>query len=346
MDPTISEVEMFRAVSNKEKVDVGKLQHLVSTPMANQDRISQTSQADWQQQIDEDEEFDRPPSNQEPEEVDCAGNQEPFEINQSDEEEYVPQQPPDSLSVSEKPKPSYCDFENMKSSGNLEAEKRLLLAEYKLLKTQNPQVVRAVDLDESSEYEEIQLVLLQARNSIEVKQGAEMLLDGLKIAVIGIEWLAPRVTKDFIRLDGWSSEVAKDVSSQRYDMVMSAIYRRYWRSYDIMNSPLSQLGLMLTTSAGMYAYKNRNGPAAPPPPQANFPQPNFEESFNSAPQPTNPFSSQQRMPREGMAKMSKPSPPPGAPRPPQNVQIDAAGLLGGLDFNQMAAMANLARSMA
>ena len=324
-ETTVSELELFKAMANKEKVNTAKLSEVMEDDLGN------TPDNDWLAGENENEEQS---ANEQPVLNEEFMNQ----LDEEEDEEEVPRSPPptpepkpslDSLSVRSRPIPY--DYNDFAQGGNSAQEKRLMLAEYKLLRTQHPEIVWHVELNEDNEFEEIQLTLLQARNAIEIKQGAEMLTDGLKILTTGIEWIAPRVTKDTIRLDGWSEEVANDVRTRRYDTVMCAIYRRYWRSYDIMNSPLSQLGLMLTTSAGIYCYKHRNG-AVP------VPGPSFSSPSNEIP-PPHPAPPGPAF----KTKMRGPSPPPSSSAPQPG--MDASNLLNGLDFSQMAAMANLARAM-
>jgi hypothetical protein len=110
-----------------------------------------------------------------------------------------------------------------------------------------------------SSFDDVHLALVQARNSVEVASGSDMLKDGLRIGSTGLEYLAPKISRKTVRLDGWSNEVTADLNSGRYDVVLAALYRKYWRSGGggFTSSPIVQLLLMLVASAGIFAFKKK-----------------------------------------------------------------------------------------
>jgi hypothetical protein len=190
----------------------------------------------------------------------------------------------------------------------------------------------------STTFEEIQLALIQAKNTLETSQGAEFLKDGLRIGATGLEWVTPKITRQKVSLEGWSNDVANEIGAGKYDMVLAQIYRRNFRSSSggAMSNPMLQLVFMLLTSAGLFAFKKKmQMPTAPPVAPAPMPS----APMSSAPMPSAPIS----------------TPPPPAPqndpqrprmRPPnvmtgesQNFAAPggAGGMMNGADLTSIAA---------
>ena len=143
----------------------------------------------------------------------------------------------------------------------LEGEKIVMLNELYSLRSQNPTLIHSVRSSERSNYEEIQVELYQARASIDCLQGREMMKDGLRISTTAVEYGVPKITRNYLSIEGWSDEVSSDLKNGRFDAVLTAIYRQYWRSSagSGLNNPMVQLAFMLIGSAGVYAVKTKMG---------------------------------------------------------------------------------------
>lgn len=143
---------------------------------------------------------------------------------------------------------------------DMEAEKKLLMREFHSLRAQHPSIIQPDDrVNPNSHFDDVQLALAQAKNSVEVCAGTDTLKDGLRIGTTGLEYIAPKITRKMVNLNGWSTEVTADVNSGRYDTVLAALYRKYWRSGSggIASNPLMQLLFMLLASAGIFAFKQK-----------------------------------------------------------------------------------------
>ena len=172
---------------------------------------------------------------------------------------------------------------------DLEDEKKLLMREFHSLRAQHPSIVQPDDrIGPNAHFDDVQLALAQAKNSVEVSAGTDTLKDGLRIGTTGLEYIAPKISRKLINLDGWSSEVTSDVNSGRYDTVLAALYRKYWRSGSggIASNPLMQLLFMLLASAGIFAFKRKfDMPGSPSPAPSSKPAPSsasFETSQSEA----------------------------------------------------------------
>jgi hypothetical protein len=181
-------------------------------------------------------------------------------------------------------------------AASMHNQKLALLQEYRGLQQQHPRII-AYDsrMSEEASFEEIQLALIQAKNTLETSQGAEFLKDGLRIGATGLEWLTPKITRQKVSLEGWSNEVGGEIGAGKYDMVLAQIYRRNFRSSSggAMSNPTLQLLFMLITSAGIFAFKKKmempTAPQAstvtpaPPSPSPMPPEPSREQSTSDRP---------------------------------------------------------------
>ncbi len=174
-----------------------------------------------------------------------------------------------------------------RTTEELDAEKKLLIREFQSLRAQHPEIVTPDDrVCMESSFDEVHLALVQARNSIEVASGSDMLKDGLRIGSTGLEYLAPKLSRKMVSLDGWSNEVTADLNSGRYDAVLAALYRKYWRSGGggLTSSPIVQLMFMLLASAGIFAFKKKfDMPASSAAPSIPAPRDSTPETFAEPP---------------------------------------------------------------
>lgn len=223
-----------------------------------------------------------------------------------------------------------------------EKERQMMLHEMKLLLKQNPSIPEINYVNDDSDYEDVQLALMQVKTAIDVESGAEMLKDGLKIMATGLEWVAPKVSRNNVVIDGWSSEVSSDIDNKRYNAILCQIYKRYWRTggTGLMSNPAVQLGFMLTTSAGMFAFKNKFMGGSKPRESRQEP-PNYgNESDRTRAASASSAYREDVEPAPGK-RLKKPSAPQG------NTDTPGIGLdsLNGIDLSQMAGLASMMSGM-
>ena len=280
MSVTESQIALYRAIANSERVDRSKNASdlleptlKVVTPETEEPVLNFDECDSIGIDVQPDEEFQ--PEFQ------------PKSVEHEDKEQSEPNQfdrltiPDDAQSLdlpqeSEKP-----DFAARVDEVDMEEEKKLLMREFHSLRAQHPSIIQPDDrIHPGAHFDDVQLALAQAKNSVEVSAGTDTLKDGLRIGTTGLEYIAPKVTRKMVNLDGWSAEVTSDVNSGRYDTVLAALYRKYWRSGSggIASNPLMQLLFMLLASAGIFAFKRKfdmpgsssAAPSSKPTPPASF----------------------------------------------------------------------------
>tara|TARA_X000000950_G_scaffold53089_3_gene62875 strand:+ start:1013 stop:2074 length:1062 start_codon:yes stop_codon:yes gene_type:complete len=201
-------------------------------------------------------------------------------------------------------------------SGNLEERKTALVQEYKNLIAQHPSIVREDPrVHRDASFEDVQLALIQAKNALEVAQGADFLKDGLKIGTTGLEFIAPKVSRQHVKLDGWSSEINSEIAGGKYDLVLTQIYRKHFRSGSgggALNNPILQLMFMICTSAGIFAFKRKfempSNAVQPNPKPTSFAPPGADPVFQKSETQT---ASHAPAPASGRPKMRPPTMMPG-----------------------------------
>ena len=91
-------------------------------------------------------------------------------------------------------------------------DKAALLQEIKQLQMLNPQTcILSREFTMSDSYETIQLGLYQAKQSIDIASGVNTMKDVLKVGCTGIELGCNKFAKNYVDLNGWSTEVAGSI---------------------------------------------------------------------------------------------------------------------------------------
>jgi hypothetical protein len=143
-------------------------------------------------------------------------------------------------------RPSYEPFEQEEDE---ELAKRTVLIDLARLEKQG--VVMTKRWTMHDRYSDMLLELRRHLMLEEEQSNVDMLKDGLKMLVTGVEVLSKKF--QVLDLDGWSSEVSGTLS--KHDATLARIYRKHWRRGSSRN-PEVELALALIGSAGMYHLKS------------------------------------------------------------------------------------------
>ena len=84
----------------------------------------------------------------------------------------------------------------------------------------------------------------------EERKNVAMMKDGLKLIISGVELVNNRL--GLLDLDGWSSEVTKDLG--KHDVNLARIYRKYWKRGASRN-PESEIVIAICSSMGLHHMK-------------------------------------------------------------------------------------------
>ena len=172
-------------------------------------------------------------------------------------------------------------------------DKAALLQEIKQLQMLNPQTcILSREFTMSDSYETIQLGLYQAKQSIDIASGVNTMKDVLKVGCTGIELGCNKFAKNYVDLNGWSTEVAGSIDGQSYNAPLQQIYRKYWRNGTNGMNPFLQLAFLLLGSAGIFGLKKKflgtghstTNQHAPPVPQTKV---SYESQAAAPPMPHN-----------------------------------------------------------
>ena len=137
-------------------------------------------------------------------------------------------------------------------------DKAALLQEIKQLQMLNPQTcILSREFTMNDSYETIQLGLYQAKQSIDIASGVNTMKDVLKVGCTGIELGCNKFAKNYVDLNGWSTEVAGSIDGQAYNAPLQQIYRKYWRNGTNGMNPFLQLAFLLLGSAGIFGLKKK-----------------------------------------------------------------------------------------
>ena len=98
--------------------------------------------------------------------------------------------------------------------------------------------------------EDIMLDVRRLTLSVDERSNVNMMREGMRIFVTGIEMLNSRI--GLLDLDGWSSDVCKDLD--KHDANLSRIYRKWWKR-STSTSPEVDICLSLLGSIGMHHMK-------------------------------------------------------------------------------------------
>lgn len=131
------------------------------------------------------------------------------------------------------------------------AEKQEYLLQLRKLKLQGCQLTR--EYTNNDRLNDIKYEVERQRNYVDTKNSVELMADGLKLGISGIEMANARLGP-FLNLTGWSDACTNDMS--RYHHVLERIYRRYWTSGTNLH-PVVELGLVLSSSMMMYHFQSK-----------------------------------------------------------------------------------------
>ena len=137
------------------------------------------------------------------------------------------------------------------------AEKQEYLLQLRKLKLQGCQLTR--EYTNHDRLNDIKYEVERQRNYVDTKNSVELMADGLKLGISGIEMANARLGP-FLNLTGWSDACTSDMS--RYHHVLERIYRRYWTSGTNLH-PVVELGLVLSSSMMMYHFQSKMFGAPP-----------------------------------------------------------------------------------
>lgn len=129
-----------------------------------------------------------------------------------------------------------------------ELSKRTLLLDLKQLEMQGVRLTREWTMDDR--LEDMMLEMRRHTLAMDERANVNMMRDGMKIMVTGIEMMNNRL--GLLDLDGWSSDICRDLS--KHDANLGRIYRKYWRR-STSTSPEMDIALSLIGSMGLHHMK-------------------------------------------------------------------------------------------
>ena len=98
--------------------------------------------------------------------------------------------------------------------------------------------------------EDMMLEMRRHSLSLDERANVNMMRDGLRLMVTGIEVVNQRL--GLLDLEGWSTEVCRDIG--KHDANLSRVYRRYWRR-STSSSPEVEIAMSLAGSMGFFHMK-------------------------------------------------------------------------------------------
>ena len=129
-----------------------------------------------------------------------------------------------------------------------ELEKRSVLLDLQRFEQQGVRLTRAWTM--ADRLEDMTLELRRIVLAMDERSNVNMMRDGLKMLVTGVEMVSNRFR--ILDLEGWSSDVCQDL--HRFDSNLGRIYRKYWRR-STSNSPEGEIAFALLGSLGMHHMK-------------------------------------------------------------------------------------------
>ena len=126
--------------------------------------------------------------------------------------------------------------------------KRTVLIDLQQLQMQGVTLSKVYTMEDP--LDEMMLEMRRHTLAMDEQANVNMMRDGLRIAVTGIEMLNNRI--GLLDLEGWSATVCRDL--ERHDQNLSRIYRKYWRR-SVSQSPEMDICLSILGSMGMHHMK-------------------------------------------------------------------------------------------
>jgi len=126
--------------------------------------------------------------------------------------------------------------------------KRTLLADLRRMQQGGSQLSKEWTMDDR--LEDMMLEMRRLSLSLDESANVEMMRDGLKLAVSGLEMMSMRF--GVLDLEGWSTTVCKDL--HKHDANLARIYRKWWRR-PTSTSPEIDIAPALVGSMAMHHMK-------------------------------------------------------------------------------------------
>eukprot|EP00965_Chrysotila_dentata_P019331 643177-Pleurochrysis_carterae.AAC.1 len=136
-------------------------------------------------------------------------------------------------------------------------EKQSILMELERLRHRGVHHTRTYTLKDS--IADMKFELRRHLLNIEESNAVSFMRDAMRIAFTGIEF-ANNSIGPFLHLDGWSSEMSRDMG--KYDHALSGLYKKYWRRSS--TSPEMQLTIGIVGSMAMHHFKSTMSPFVSP----------------------------------------------------------------------------------
>ncbi|RPF82030.1 MAG: hypothetical protein CBC65_001465 [Rhodothermaceae bacterium TMED105] len=131
-----------------------------------------------------------------------------------------------------------------------EDSRRAVLLDLRQLEMQGVKLSKEWTLQDRTE--DMMLEMRRITLAMDEQSNVNMMRDGLRVAVTGIEMVNNRI--GLLDLEGWSSEVCRDLN--KHDANLGRIYRKYWkRSHS--TSPEMDILMTMVGSMGMYHMKRK-----------------------------------------------------------------------------------------
>ena len=134
------------------------------------------------------------------------------------------------------------------SGSDEELSKRTVLCDLQRLQMQGVQLTKEWTMDDR--LEDMMLEMRRHTLAMDERANVNMMRDGLRIMVTGIEMMNTRWK--LLDLEGWSGEVCKDLN--KHDANLARIYRKYWKRSS-STSPEMDICTSLIASMGFHHMK-------------------------------------------------------------------------------------------
>lgn len=131
-------------------------------------------------------------------------------------------------------------------------EKQSVLLELERLKGQGIVLSKTYTLQDR--IDDMQFEVRRHLLNIDEQNTVQFMRDGMRLLFTGVE-IANSKMGPFLDLDGWATEVGKDIS--KYDSSLSKLYRKYWKRSTM--SPEMELAVGILGSMGMHHFKKKMG---------------------------------------------------------------------------------------
>jgi hypothetical protein len=132
-------------------------------------------------------------------------------------------------------------------------ERQALLHELRRLEMSGVKLTKEFTMADSIESMEFELE--RHNMASETSTNVDMMSDGIKMVLSAIEMMNRKYGKGVVNLNGWSSNLTKDM--HRFRGPLSRIYKRVWRR-GMRPSPFVELGMLILGSAFVHHFSNNS----------------------------------------------------------------------------------------